>query len=258
MAPKPNGLAIRRKGAMATDSRWRADPFGLHEERFFNSDDVPTTLVRDDGRSFFDELPEPYKSHSQPLRSPRAVADLDEVADQTGPSGTSADLTTVNPAPPLDDEEQTALVSNHDRRPETYAFCPRCGTEDVAGGVFCGECGQSLAITTGQDERGPSSPVEGVASRSAETNNPTEPPLQRPSLPPTTAQILPSPPPPRLPLPPFPPPTLPLAAPAEVHPPAVEVKDARSKLALYTSPAFVIPMVAVAAIVVIAIVLSSR
>jgi hypothetical protein len=243
---------------MATDSGWRPDPIGLHEERFFNSDDVPTPLVRDDGRSSFDELPEPYRSHPQPLRSPSAVADLDEVADQTGPSATPADLTTVNPAPPLDDKEQNAVVSNHDLRPETYAFCPSCGTEDVAGGVFCGECGQSLAITTGQDERGPSSPTEGIASTSHETSNPTELPLQHPPLPPTTAQILPPPPPPPQQQPPPPPPTLPLAAPAEVHPPAGEVKDAGSKLALYTSPAFVIPMVVVAAIVIIATVLSSR
>ncbi len=35
---------------MATDSGWRADPFGLHEERFFNSNDVRTTLVRDGSR----------------------------------------------------------------------------------------------------------------------------------------------------------------------------------------------------------------
>lgn len=232
---------------MATDSGWRADPFGLHEERFFNSDDVPTPLVRDGGRFSFNNLPEPYRSHPQPLRSPSSVPDLSAEADRTGFDATSAGLIAANPAaPPLDDEDQHALVSNHDLRPQRYAFCPRCGSQAVADGSFCGECGQSLSMATGEGEGSGWSRLDAIGTKTQEASNPTRLSMRPPPPPLTTSQILPPPPSPLG------------AAPAEVHPPAGEVKTARSKLALYTSPAFVLPMVVVAAIVIIATVLSSR
>jgi|GEM_PF-6425767 len=38
---------------------------------------------------------------------------------------------------------ERGMVSREDR-PVTHRFCPDCGTEAVAGGLFCGACGHSL------------------------------------------------------------------------------------------------------------------
>jgi Domain of unknown function (DUF4190) len=106
---------------------WRADPFGVHEERFFNPGNIPTELVRDNGNESFDQLPEPYKSHPQPLLSDRSSSDLPSVIpDRTGLSPTSAGAF-----------EGTSI-------PETYAFCTSCGTKAAAHSSFCAACGHSL------------------------------------------------------------------------------------------------------------------
>jgi hypothetical protein len=106
---------------------WRADPFGLHQERYFNPNNVPTGLVRDDGNESFDVLPEPFRSHPQTLRSANSPDDLHAVIpDQTGLSPTSVG------------------VSDSASTPEKYGFCTNCGTQAVAHSSFCAACGHSL------------------------------------------------------------------------------------------------------------------
>lgn len=107
---------------------WRADPFGVHEERFFNPGNIPTELVRDNGNESFDQLPEPYKSHPQPLLSESSPSDLPSaIPDRPGLSPMSS-----------------AGVSEGTSIPKTYAFCTNCGIKAAAHSSLCAACGHSL------------------------------------------------------------------------------------------------------------------
>ncbi len=146
--------------------------------------------------SFLDEddLPEPHKSGPEPLRSASSTDDLDAtIPDQTAPSPTSA------------------CVSNSDSTPETYGFCPRCGTRH-----------RRFVLPPPQQVSTPSEEVwpSALGHAAAAAESPT--------------------------------------APAEVSPVGDHAVDADSEQTGYTSPAFIIPMVIVVAIVIIVISISSR
>lgn len=46
-------------------TKWRADPYGAHEFRFFSADGKPTLLVMDGGKTSYDRPPTPQSSPAQ-------------------------------------------------------------------------------------------------------------------------------------------------------------------------------------------------
>jgi hypothetical protein len=70
---------------------WRADPFGVHQERFFDLNGDPTHVVRDDGHESY----EPPESNDLILNHDKPSGAADVVTKATEPNPSALDTHTA-------------------------------------------------------------------------------------------------------------------------------------------------------------------
>jgi hypothetical protein len=109
-APSVGYLVAREGDAMAETPGWRDDPFGQHQERFFNRSGEPTRLVRNDGVQTLSpqaEMPSSIGAADTPPTPPDAARD--------GPSTNDSDSAVLSTA-----SNEPQKLGVHDTKPTVH------------------------------------------------------------------------------------------------------------------------------------------